>query len=84
MVTHGWFVCHCLSKFYSIQIFKDDNKNVLPKLLKIVNNINNEYTYYTILNSNAMAVGEVRGERRGRDRMAVGFTTTYAISAYHH
>jgi len=22
--------------------------------------------------------------RRGRDRMAVGFTTTYAISAYHH
>jgi len=22
--------------------------------------------------------------RRGRDRMVVGFTTTYAISAYHH
>ena len=22
--------------------------------------------------------------RRGRDRIAVGFTTTYAISAYHH
>jgi hypothetical protein len=22
--------------------------------------------------------------RRGRDRMAVGFTTTYAIGAYHH
>jgi hypothetical protein len=22
--------------------------------------------------------------RRDRDRMAVGFTTTYAISAYHH
>ena len=22
--------------------------------------------------------------RRGRDRMIVGFTTTYAISAYHH
>jgi uncharacterized DUF497 family protein len=22
--------------------------------------------------------------RRGRDRMLVGFTTTYAISAYHH
>ena len=21
---------------------------------------------------------------RGRDRMTVGFTTTYAISAYHH
>jgi hypothetical protein len=26
---------------------------------------------------------EIRG-RRGRDRMVVGFTTTYAISAYHH
>ena len=25
-----------------------------------------------------------RGRRRGRDRMVVGFTTTYAISAYHH
>ena len=23
-------------------------------------------------------------ERRGSDRMVVGFTTTYAISAYHH
>ena len=22
--------------------------------------------------------------RRGRDRMVVGFTTTYSISAYHH
>jgi hypothetical protein len=22
--------------------------------------------------------------RRSRDRMVVGFTTTYAISAYHH
>jgi len=26
---------------------------------------------------------ETRG-RRGRDRMVVGFTTTYPISAYHH
>jgi hypothetical protein len=24
------------------------------------------------------------GGSRGRDRMVVGFTTTYAISAYHH
>ena len=23
-------------------------------------------------------------DRRGRDRMVVGFMTTYAISAYHH
>jgi hypothetical protein len=26
---------------------------------------------------------KIRG-RRGCDRMVVGFTTTYAISAYHH
>ena len=26
----------------------------------------------------------LRRDRRGRDRMVVGFTTTYAISAYHH
>jgi len=24
------------------------------------------------------------GDRRGHDRMVVGFTTTYVISAYHH
>jgi len=23
-------------------------------------------------------------DRRGRDRMVVGFTTTYAIGVYHH
>jgi len=26
----------------------------------------------------------LEGGRRGRDRMVVGFTTTYAIGAYHH
>jgi hypothetical protein len=26
----------------------------------------------------------LKRDRRGRDRMVVGFTTTYAISAYHH
>jgi len=25
-----------------------------------------------------------QGDHRGRDRIVVGFTTTYAISAYHH
>jgi len=25
-----------------------------------------------------------KGDCRGRDRMVVGFTTTYAISVYHH
>jgi hypothetical protein len=27
---------------------------------------------------------QITGGRRGHDRMVVGFTTTYAISAYHH
>ena len=31
-----------------------------------------------------MRLSQVRKVRRGRDRMVVGFTTTYAISAYHH
>jgi hypothetical protein len=26
----------------------------------------------------------IKGDRRGRDRMIVGFTTTYAINAYRH
>jgi hypothetical protein len=26
----------------------------------------------------------LKSGRRGHDRMVVGFTTTYAISAYHH
>jgi hypothetical protein len=27
---------------------------------------------------------DVKGGRRGRDRIVVGFTTTHAINAYHH
>jgi hypothetical protein len=26
----------------------------------------------------------MKGDRRGRDRMVVGFTTTYVINIYHH
>ena len=32
--------------------------------------------------NNNIFLSNVRG--RGRDRMVVSFTTTYAISAYHH
>jgi hypothetical protein len=35
---------------------------------------NSDYFSYVLLLRN----------RRGRDRMAAGFTTVYAISAYHH
>jgi len=37
--------------------------------------------YQFILNNIQLPLS---GGRRGRDRMVVGFTTTYAISAYHH
>jgi hypothetical protein len=29
-------------------------------------------------------INKWKRDRRGRDRMVVGFTTTYAIGAYHH
>jgi hypothetical protein len=29
-------------------------------------------------------IKNINGDRRGRDHMVVGFTITYAISAYHH
>ena len=35
-------------------------------------------THYSIFNT------EENRDRRGRSRMLVGFTTTYAISANHH
>ena len=38
---------------------------------------------YNIERVNDMLYKCMRG-RRGRDRMVVGFTTTYAIRAYHH
>jgi hypothetical protein len=40
--------------------------------------------YYIIYKSKILAVNWSSGGRRGRDRMVVRFTTTYAISAYQH
>jgi len=41
--------------------------------------VNNGHCKYT-----TEIINVVRGRRRGRDRMVVGFTTSYAISAYDH
>jgi len=38
---------------------------------------------YTMYISGQMGHIRIEG-RRGHDRMVIGFTTTYAISAYHH
>jgi hypothetical protein len=38
---------------------------------------------YSIANACPFVIFRLRG-RRGRDSMVVGFTTIYAISAYHH
>jgi len=39
---------------------------------------------YLGLYSNSVVFFFIRWDRHGRDRMVVGFITTYAISAYHH
>ena len=39
---------------------------------------------FTITNATSGKFKQQIRERRGRDRIVVGFTTTYAISAYHH
>ena len=39
--------------------------------------------YMILLKYNTNSYDIMRG-RRGRDRMEVGFITTYAIKAYHH
>jgi len=46
------------------------------------------YSYGTVVIQNPITDNKIyiseRIGHRGRDRMVVGFTTTYAISAYHH
>ena len=39
---------------------------------------------FTITNETSGKFKQQIRDRRGRDRIVVGFTTTYAISAYHH
>ena len=41
-------------------------------------------TDYAILLVNASYIRAGGGRCRGRDRMVVGFTTTYAVSDYNH
>ena len=54
-------------------------KKINPLGLSFVQyNVLINVTYY-IYNTRSLCRG-----RRGRDRMVVGFTTTFAISAYHH
>ena len=40
-------------------------------------------SFFAYICSTFKLISVLRG-LRGRDRMVVGFTTTYAISAYHH
>jgi len=53
--------------------------------LNYTNNLSNFASYQPQANvrpQNLCSPNNLRG-RRGRDRMVVGLTTTYAISAYH-
>jgi hypothetical protein len=45
---------------------------------------NNEMPYFGWYTCIYMYFGLLIWDRRGRDRMVVGFTTTYAIGTYHH
>ena len=56
-------------------INKTDRHDIMEILLKVALN--------TIKQNKKEKPNEKKG-RRWRDRMVVGFTTTYAISAYHH
>jgi translation initiation factor IF-1 len=49
----------------------------------MINHNNNEINS-NIVNKVRRLSHIVNKGRRGRDRMVVGFTTTYAISDYHH
>ena len=42
------------------------------------------YIYMLLLASSKCRSNKLLRGRRGRNRVAVGFITTYAISAYHH
>ena len=54
--------------------------NLLSKISKWHVEVQTVLSVVCYYNSNML---ETRG-RRGRDRMVVGYTTTYAISSYHH
>ena len=44
----------------------------------------NNVVYFTEQGLTFINRSQCYGGRRDRDRMVIGFTTTYAISAYHH
>ena len=54
----------------------------MTSLLKRRSNAVNILTY-SYIQTLVLPLNE-QSERRGRDRMVVGFATTYAITAYHH
>jgi hypothetical protein len=45
---------------------------------------NATFNNISLISRSLMYIGNQVVENTGRDRMVVGFTTTYAISAYHH
>jgi hypothetical protein len=58
--------------------------NLLPmfKIIQYLNSYAPEHSEQKDLSQNVLFISTVRGYR-GIDRMVVGFTITYAVSAYH-
>ena len=52
------------------------------KIIPYLNSYAPEHSEQKDLSQNVLFISTVRGYR-GIDRMVVGFTTTYAVSAYH-
>jgi hypothetical protein len=57
--------------FFNINVYSNDFQILFRSLF---------YSFYNLI----LILKKKGGGRRGRNRMAVGFTTTYTISAYHH
>jgi hypothetical protein len=72
----GIFIIHFIFHIYS-SLLKDNKKKNSQKLMT---DLNGQFTR-TMNIHNLLFFW---GGRRGRDRMVLGFTTTCAISAYHH
>jgi hypothetical protein len=74
-----WFGLVCLMPLSTMFQLKSSGRSVTMVIIcyLLSNSIEFEHNKY-------VAIPYLTGGRCGLDRMVVGFTTTYAISAYHH
>jgi hypothetical protein len=78
LVSFGHYAV-CPSSIYGLRL-------IIVHLMcePLVSNIRLIYRITSMLEESKLISVSVPGDRRGHDRMIVGYTTAYAISAYHH